>query len=108
MTLSPCGGEFIVRTEEPPGGGGGVRSCLVPEACRFVVPSLRVYQLETGLSRHPEERPGRRDRRDELISTVETALHVLNGPRQHAHGGRRRRTYSPADFVEGEKTETFL
>ena len=64
--------------------------------------SLRVYQLETGLTRHPEERPVRRDRRDELISTVETALHVLNGPQQHADNIRRKRTYSPADFVEGE------
>lgn len=64
--------------------------------------SLRVYQLETGLTRHPEERPVRRDCRDELIGTVETALHVLNGPTQHADNIRRKRTYSPADFVEGE------
>ncbi|KAL6113987.1 csgalnact1 [Pungitius sinensis] len=61
----------------------------------------RVYQLETGLTRHPEERPVRRGRRDELITTVETALHVLNGPRQHAHSGRGKRTYSPSDFIEG-------
>ncbi|XP_029019075.1 chondroitin sulfate N-acetylgalactosaminyltransferase 1-like [Betta splendens] len=61
----------------------------------------RVYQLETGLTRHPEERPVRRDRRDALVGTVETALHVLNGPRPHADGSRRKHAYSPADFVEG-------
>ncbi|KAG7237419.1 hypothetical protein INR49_032391, partial [Caranx melampygus] len=61
----------------------------------------RVYQLETGLTRHPEERPARKDHRDELIGTVETALHVLNGPHQHTENIRRKRTYSPSDFVEG-------
>ncbi|KAI4820696.1 hypothetical protein KUCAC02_028667 [Chaenocephalus aceratus] len=52
----------------------------------------RVYQLETGLTRHPEERPVRKDHRDELISTLETALHVLNGPQQHTDNTRRRPT----------------
>ncbi|XP_075955282.1 chondroitin sulfate N-acetylgalactosaminyltransferase 1-like [Anarhichas minor] len=61
----------------------------------------RVYQLETGLTRHPEERPVRRDHRDELISTVETALHVLNGPQQHTDNTRRKHAYSPSDFIEG-------
>lgn len=65
--------------------------------------SLRVYQLETGLTRHPEERPARRDRRDELIGAVETALHVLNGPQQHADDTRPKHAYSPSDFIEGEK-----
>ncbi|KAK2901940.1 chondroitin sulfate N-acetylgalactosaminyltransferase 1-like [Channa argus] len=60
----------------------------------------RVYQLETGLTRHPEERPVRKDRRDELIGTVETGLHVLNGP-QHMDNIRRKHTYSPSDFIEG-------
>lgn len=64
--------------------------------------SLRMYQLETGLSRHPEERPVRRDRRDELMGAVETALHVLNGPEQHRDNIRRKHTYAPSDFVEGE------
>lgn len=73
--------------------------------CFFVVVVvlLRVYQLETGLTKHPEERPVRRDRRDELIGTVETALHVLNGPQQHTDNTRRKRTYSPSDFIEGEE-----
>uniref|UniRef100_A0A3Q3X5N6 Hexosyltransferase n=1 Tax=Mola mola TaxID=94237 RepID=A0A3Q3X5N6_MOLML len=61
----------------------------------------RVYQLETGLTRHPEERPARRDRRDELIGAVETALHVLNGPQQHADDTRPKHAYSPSDFIEG-------
>lgn len=65
--------------------------------------SLRVYQLETGLTRHPEERPVRRDRRDELIGAVETALHVLNGPQQRTDNTRRKHTYSPSDFIEGEE-----
>jgi len=80
-----------------------LREVLVFEVCGPVVPSLRVYQLETGLTRHPEERPVRRDRRDELISAVETALHVLNGPQQHTDDTRRKNTYSPSDFVEGER-----
>ncbi|XP_026199828.1 chondroitin sulfate N-acetylgalactosaminyltransferase 1-like [Anabas testudineus] len=61
----------------------------------------RVYQLERGLTRHPEERPVRKDRRDELIGTVESALHVLNGPHQHTDNTRRKHTYSPSDFIEG-------
>uniref|UniRef100_A0A3P8WP40 Hexosyltransferase n=1 Tax=Cynoglossus semilaevis TaxID=244447 RepID=A0A3P8WP40_CYNSE len=52
----------------------------------------RVFQLETGLTKHPEERPVRKDRRDELITTVETALHVLNGPHQHTDRNRGKRT----------------
>uniref|UniRef100_H2LF64 Hexosyltransferase n=1 Tax=Oryzias latipes TaxID=8090 RepID=H2LF64_ORYLA len=60
-----------------------------------------VYQLETGLSKHPAERPVRKDRKDELISTVETALHILNGPQQHQEDTRRKHTYSPSDFIQG-------
>lgn len=67
---------------------------------------FRVYQLETGLTRHPEERPVRRDRRDELIGAVETALHVLNGPEQRADSSRRKHAYSPSDFIEGGKNES--
>nr|XP_020449536.1 chondroitin sulfate N-acetylgalactosaminyltransferase 1-like [Monopterus albus] len=61
----------------------------------------RVYQLETGLTRHPEERPVRKDRRNELLGAVETALHILNGPQQHVDNARRKHTYSPSNFVEG-------
>ncbi|XP_072289911.1 chondroitin sulfate N-acetylgalactosaminyltransferase 1-like [Eucyclogobius newberryi] len=61
----------------------------------------RVYQLETGLTKHPEERPVTKDRRDELNGAVEFALHVLNGPRQHMDAGRKKTTFSPADFIQG-------
>ncbi|XP_017267666.1 chondroitin sulfate N-acetylgalactosaminyltransferase 1 [Kryptolebias marmoratus] len=60
-----------------------------------------VYQLETGLTRHPAERPARRDRRDELIGAMETALHVLNGPQQHRDDPRQKQTYSPSDLIQG-------
>ncbi|KAM9391456.1 chondroitin sulfate N-acetylgalactosaminyltransferase 1-like [Pholidichthys leucotaenia] len=60
-----------------------------------------VYQLETGLTRHPVERPVRKDHRDELIGAVETALHILNGPQQHVHNIKGKRTYSPSDFIQG-------
>lgn len=72
----------------------------VRQSGHFVLLS-RVYQLETGLTRHPEERPVRKDRRDELIGTLESALHILNGPQQHSDTTRRKRTYSPGDFIEG-------
>ncbi|KAJ3603551.1 hypothetical protein NHX12_028296 [Muraenolepis orangiensis] len=61
----------------------------------------RVYQLETGLTRHPEERPARKDRRDELITTLEAALHVLNAPHQHRDVPKGKRSYAPSDFIEG-------
>uniref|UniRef100_A0A3B4AXH9 Hexosyltransferase n=1 Tax=Periophthalmus magnuspinnatus TaxID=409849 RepID=A0A3B4AXH9_9GOBI len=61
----------------------------------------RVYQLETGLTKHPEERPVRRDRRDELNGAVESALHVLNGPQLHMDPKRKKTTFSPADFIQG-------
>ncbi|KAM6965648.1 chondroitin sulfate N-acetylgalactosaminyltransferase 1-like [Aplochiton taeniatus] len=61
----------------------------------------RVYQMETGLTRHPEERPVRKDRRDELIGMLETALHVLNGRQEHKDRREHKHTYSPTDFIEG-------
>lgn len=45
----------------------------------------------------------RRDRRDELIGAVETALHILNGPQERADLSRRKHAYSPSDFIEGGK-----
>lgn len=67
-----------------------------------------MYQLETGLTRHPEERPVRKDRRDDLIGTVESALHVLNGPHPHVDDTRQKHTYSPSEFIEGEKDHLFI
>uniref|UniRef100_H3CQ20 Hexosyltransferase n=1 Tax=Tetraodon nigroviridis TaxID=99883 RepID=H3CQ20_TETNG len=67
----------------------------------------RVYQLETGLTRHPEEKPVRKDRRDELGEVLETALHSLNAPsaqqddKTPAQKAPTSKVYSPSDFVEG-------
>ncbi|KAG5281291.1 hypothetical protein AALO_G00069530 [Alosa alosa] len=60
----------------------------------------KVYQLEMGLSRFPVERPLRKDRRHELVSTLETALHMLNAPRD-SDDPQLRKVYSPSDFIEG-------
>ncbi|KAJ8380939.1 hypothetical protein SKAU_G00017170 [Synaphobranchus kaupii] len=60
----------------------------------------KVYQLETGLTRHPEEKPVRKDRRDELANAIETALQDLNTPWE-GDNLNHRRVYSPADFIEG-------
>lgn len=70
----------------------------------------RVYQLETGLSRNPEEKPLRKDKRDELAEVLETALHSLNAAAQPPQDGKigadkvqAGKVYSPSDFVEGER-----
>ena len=60
----------------------------------------KVYQLEMGLSRFPVERPLRKDRREELIGTLEKALHMLNAPRD-SDDPHLRKVYSPSDFIEG-------
>uniref|UniRef100_A0A8D0DU19 Hexosyltransferase n=1 Tax=Salvator merianae TaxID=96440 RepID=A0A8D0DU19_SALMN len=57
----------------------------------------KVYQLETGLTRHPEEKPVRRDKRDELAEVIGMGLQALNNPESNSN----HRTYSPSDFVEG-------
>ncbi|XP_039606293.1 chondroitin sulfate N-acetylgalactosaminyltransferase 1 [Polypterus senegalus] len=59
----------------------------------------KVYQLEMGLTRHPEEKPVRKDKRDELAETIETALETLNNPEEE--GNVHHRTYSSSDFIEG-------
>ncbi|XP_008590256.1 PREDICTED: chondroitin sulfate N-acetylgalactosaminyltransferase 1-like, partial [Galeopterus variegatus] len=58
----------------------------------------KVYQLETGLTRHPEEKPVRKDKRDELVEAVESALEALNSP---AESGPHQRPYTASDFIEG-------
>ncbi|XP_062334061.1 chondroitin sulfate N-acetylgalactosaminyltransferase 1 [Osmerus eperlanus] len=59
----------------------------------------KVYQLEQGLTRHPEEKPVRRDRRDALGEALETALASLNTPPQG--GAPPSKVYAPSDFIEG-------
>ncbi|XP_029109054.1 chondroitin sulfate N-acetylgalactosaminyltransferase 1 [Scleropages formosus] len=60
----------------------------------------KVYQLEMGLTRHPEEKPVRKDRRDELSETVESALQALNSPRD-GENTPQQKVFSPAAFIEG-------
>lgn len=59
----------------------------------------KVYQLETGLTRHPEEKPVRKDKRDELAEVIELAVGILNNP--EGHGNAKHRIYTATDFVEG-------
>uniref|UniRef100_A0A667ZK54 Hexosyltransferase n=1 Tax=Myripristis murdjan TaxID=586833 RepID=A0A667ZK54_9TELE len=67
----------------------------------------RVYQLEMGLTRHPEEKPVRKDRREELGEALETALQSLNTPpsqqgsRGTAEKAQTSKVYTPSDFIEG-------
>lgn len=69
----------------------------------------RVYQLEMGLTRHPEEKPVRKDKRDELGEVLEMALHSLNAASSQpdSKGGAEKsqssKVYAPSDFVEGGK-----
>ncbi|KAL7847998.1 hypothetical protein AOLI_G00227160 [Acnodon oligacanthus] len=60
----------------------------------------RVYQLEMGLTRHPEEKPVRKDRRDEINEVLESALQTLNTPNL-SRDRTASKVYSPADFIEG-------
>ncbi|KAJ8250789.1 hypothetical protein COCON_G00227110 [Conger conger] len=65
----------------------------------------KVYQLETGLTRHPEEKPVRKDRRDELTEVIEAGLDVLNSPGE-GEGPEDGMTvqkagYTENDFIEG-------
>ncbi|XP_054020654.1 chondroitin sulfate N-acetylgalactosaminyltransferase 1 isoform X2 [Dryobates pubescens] len=59
----------------------------------------KVYQLETGLTRHPEEKPVRKDKRDELIEVIELAAGSLNNAA--GDGNVKHHVYTASDFVEG-------
>ncbi|KAK7896503.1 hypothetical protein WMY93_021828 [Mugilogobius chulae] len=62
----------------------------------------RVYQLEMGLTRHPEEKPVRRDKRDDLVEVLELALQSLNTPSsQQDAKAQNSKVYTPSDFMEG-------
>uniref|UniRef100_A0AAZ3PHC9 Hexosyltransferase n=1 Tax=Oncorhynchus tshawytscha TaxID=74940 RepID=A0AAZ3PHC9_ONCTS len=67
--------------------------------------SSKVYQLEMGLTRHPEEKPVRKDRRDELVEVIEAALDVINNPDeedgQEDDVPIQRQTYTESHFTEG-------
>ncbi|XP_040273837.1 chondroitin sulfate N-acetylgalactosaminyltransferase 1 [Bufo bufo] len=59
----------------------------------------KVYQLETGLTRHPEEKPVRKDKRDELVEVIEVAVETLNSLEDE--NNIPKRTYTSSDFIEG-------
>uniref|UniRef100_A0A5F8GJE6 Hexosyltransferase n=1 Tax=Monodelphis domestica TaxID=13616 RepID=A0A5F8GJE6_MONDO len=59
----------------------------------------KVYQLEMGLTRHPEEKPVRKDKRDELVEAIELALETLNHPEEESNSNHR--PYAASDFIEG-------
>ncbi|XP_040014147.1 chondroitin sulfate N-acetylgalactosaminyltransferase 1 isoform X1 [Xiphias gladius] len=67
----------------------------------------RLYQLEMGLTRHPEEKPVRKDKREELGEVLEMALHSLNtlSSQQDSRGAAEKtqtsKVYAPSDFIEG-------
>ncbi|XP_042358416.1 chondroitin sulfate N-acetylgalactosaminyltransferase 2 isoform X2 [Plectropomus leopardus] len=67
--------------------------------------SSKVYQLEMGLTRHPEEKPVRKDRRDELVEVMEAALDIINNPDEEdgveEDMPMQRQTYTEGHFTEG-------
>ncbi|KAI5625072.1 chondroitin sulfate N-acetylgalactosaminyltransferase 2 [Silurus asotus] len=67
--------------------------------------TTKVYQLEMGLTRHPEEKPVRKDRRDELVEVIEAGLDILNNPDeedgQEEDIPMQRQTFTESHFVEG-------
>lgn len=69
--------------------------------------SMKVFQLEMGLTRHPEEKPVRKDKRDELVEVIEAGLEVINNPDEDDgqddddDGIGERQLYNENDFVEG-------
>lgn len=67
--------------------------------------SSKVYQLEMGLTRHPEEKPVRKDRRDELVEVIEAALDIINNPDEEdaaeEEAPMQRQSYTEAHFTEG-------
>ncbi|XP_029465335.1 chondroitin sulfate N-acetylgalactosaminyltransferase 2 isoform X2 [Rhinatrema bivittatum] len=69
--------------------------------------SMKVFQLEMGLTRHPEEKPARKDKRDELVEAIEAGLDVVNSPDEEDEGQEGddargdKQMYSENDFIEG-------
>ncbi|KAJ1181577.1 hypothetical protein NDU88_006782 [Pleurodeles waltl] len=59
----------------------------------------RVYQLEMGLTRHPEEKLIRQDKKDELAEVIRAAVETLNSPDDESNDSHHK--YSNSDFIEG-------
>ncbi|XP_060262390.1 chondroitin sulfate N-acetylgalactosaminyltransferase 2 isoform X3 [Ovis aries] len=68
---------------------------------------MKVFQLEMGLTRHPEEKPVRKDKRDELVEVIEAGLEVINNPdeddEQEDEDGPlgEKLIFNENDFIEG-------
>uniref|UniRef100_A0A673TBF6 Hexosyltransferase n=1 Tax=Suricata suricatta TaxID=37032 RepID=A0A673TBF6_SURSU len=70
---------------------------------------MKVFQLEMGLTRHPEEKPVRKDKRDELVEVIEAGLEVINNPDEDDEQEDEdsplgeKMIFNENDFVEGKK-----
>uniref|UniRef100_A0A8C5US63 Hexosyltransferase n=1 Tax=Microcebus murinus TaxID=30608 RepID=A0A8C5US63_MICMU len=70
---------------------------------------MKVFQLEMGLTRHPEEKPVRKDKRDELVEVIEAGLEVINNPDEDDEQDNEegplgeKLIFNENDFVEGKK-----
>lgn len=70
---------------------------------------MKVFQLEMGLTRHPEEKPVRKDKRDELVEVIEAGLEVINNPdeddEQEDEDGPlgEKLIFNENDFIEGNE-----
>uniref|UniRef100_A0A2K6PV70 Hexosyltransferase n=1 Tax=Rhinopithecus roxellana TaxID=61622 RepID=A0A2K6PV70_RHIRO len=70
---------------------------------------MKVFQLEMGLTRHPEEKPVRKDKRDELVEVIEAGLEVINNPDEDEEQDDEegplgeKLIFNENDFVEGKK-----
>uniref|UniRef100_A0A8C1VYI3 Hexosyltransferase n=1 Tax=Cyprinus carpio TaxID=7962 RepID=A0A8C1VYI3_CYPCA len=67
--------------------------------------TTKVFQLEMGLTRHPEEKPVRKDRRDELVEVIEAGLDIINNPEeddgQEDNIPMQRQMFTESHFFEG-------
>ncbi|KAJ3615179.1 hypothetical protein NHX12_018747, partial [Muraenolepis orangiensis] len=79
------------------------RQCPSPATTSSTSPDVQTAHTPRAAtpSGYLEERPTRKDRRDELITTLEAALHILNAPHQHRDVPKGKRSYAPSDFIEG-------
>lgn len=67
---------------------------------------MKVFQLEMGLTRHPEEKPVRKDKRDELVEVIEAGLEVINNPDEDDQEDEEgplgeKLLFNENDFIEG-------
>uniref|UniRef100_A0A8C6W7N8 Hexosyltransferase n=1 Tax=Nannospalax galili TaxID=1026970 RepID=A0A8C6W7N8_NANGA len=69
---------------------------------------MKVFQLEMGFTFHPEEKPVRKDKWDELVEVIEAGLKVINNPdeddKQKDEKGPlvEKLIFNENDFIEGK------